>query len=275
MILHLTEYKNSRLFYQKIGTGPKVLLAFHGFGQDHTAFHSLTHVLKDDYTIYSFDIYFHGKSEWRYDELPIEKKFWKEVIENFLNENKINKFSLVGFSLGCRLVMATTEELYYKIEDVILLAPDGIKTNFWYNVSTYPLLFRKIFKNTINHPRLFKTLAQTFYKLKLVDKGLLRFAEYQMNTEEKRKKVYYSWVVFRHLKFNLQNFAQIVNKNNIPVIIAVGKHDRVIVPSNMKHFIKLIQNVNFQILNAGHANLLTNPSISTLFNVSHSIPRAV
>lgn len=34
----LIEYNGSKLYYYKYGAGQKVILLFHGFGQDHTAF---------------------------------------------------------------------------------------------------------------------------------------------------------------------------------------------------------------------------------------------
>ncbi|HEY5824200.1 MAG TPA: hypothetical protein VIT44_07545, partial [Cyclobacteriaceae bacterium] len=65
-------FKNATLHYIKSGSGPKSLLLFHGFGQDHRSFDDLTIVLAGEYTLYSFDLFFHGESSWRNDEEPME-----------------------------------------------------------------------------------------------------------------------------------------------------------------------------------------------------------
>ena len=258
-------HKNSTLHYTVTGQGTKNLLLFHGFGQDSRAFDAMAHEIQNEYTVYSVDLYFHGKSEWLYGEQPIDKAFWKDVMETFLLENKINSFVMAGFSLGCRFVLATTEEFPDRTEAIFLLAPDGIKTSFWFSISTYPYLFRKFFKSMIRHPARFKVIVNTLHELRLGDKGLLKFAEHQMNTEAKRKKVYYSWVVFRHLKFNLKHLITTINTKRIPVTIVIGKKDHVITVKGMKKFVNQLKSGHLKILDAGHAGLLKDPALVELF----------
>lgn len=259
------DYKNSKLSYKKSGHGSQVLLAFHGFGQDHRAYDVLAEALKEQYTIYAFDLYFHGRSEWHEGETPLEKKYLKEIIEKFLTENAIQTFSVTGFSLGCRFALAIVEAFTERIEKVFLLAPDGIKTSFWFTLSTYPVLLRKFFKSMIHHPARFKVIVNTLHEVKVMDKGLLKFAEHQMNTEEKRRRVYYSWVVFRHLKFNRNKLIELIRSKNLPVTIVAGIHDRVITPTSMKRFTKKIPHVVFTILDSGHTALLKDTALANVF----------
>jgi len=258
-------YRDSKLFYKKTGTGSKVLLVFHGFGQDHDAFEVLASALGDSYTVYAFDLYFHGKSEWGYAEQPLEKSFWKEIIGKFLMDNQIDAFSLAGFSLGARFALATTEEFPSRTEQLFLLAPDGIKASFWFTLSTYPIALRKIFKSMIRHPSRFKIIVNTLHELRLMNKSLLKFAEHQMNTVEKRRKVYFSWVVFRHLKFNRTKLLRLLNEKSIPVTIVIGQHDRVITTASVTGFVKKIRNGKFKIINTGHAAFLKDPQLISLF----------
>jgi len=94
----------------------------------------------------------------------------------------------------------------------------------------------------------------------LVGKGLLRFAESQMDTEEKRRRVYYSWVYFRHLKFDLRKIADILNQNKIPLTIVVGKYDKVIQPQNMAQLVAKVRNHRFKIIEVGHNDLISKSS---------------
>jgi pimeloyl-ACP methyl ester carboxylesterase len=255
------EHDEARLNYIKSGNGPECMLLFHGFGQDHRAFNYLMSTLYERYTFFSFDLFFHGKSEWKAGEQPLEKEHWVKLFHLFLEKNNIERFSLTGFSMGCRFILPVIEAFPNRINKIFLIAPDGIKASLWYLMSTYPLAFRKIFKSMINHPRSFRMLANALRDLHLMDKGLLNFAEQQMNTAEKRSRVYHSWVVFRHLRSNLEDLAQIINANNIQVTFISGKQDRVIKANSLHSFVKHLKNCRLQLLDAGHRGILKDPAL--------------
>src|SRR5690349_5025567 len=108
------------------------MLAFHGFGQGKEAFSTFGEALSSDYTLYSFDLFFHGKSEWNYEEEPLEKEFWSEIIQRFLKEQDIRSFSVVGYSMGGKFALATVEAFPTHVKEVYLLAPVGIWISPWY-----------------------------------------------------------------------------------------------------------------------------------------------
>ena len=249
-------YNNNSLHYAQAGDGDVPMLIFHGFGQDMTVFDFFTRSLARRYTFYVFDLYFHGASQWAHGESPLEKSEWKETMALFLRENKIETFAIAGFSLGAKFVLATLEAFPAKVTDTFLIAPDGISTSFWYSMATYPPALRKFFKSMILRPERFLGLARFLNKTGLTDPGLIRFAEYQMNSVEKRNRVYLSWVVFRHLTFNLSSLAALINANNIKVTIIVGEYDKVIVPRNVKRFAKKLKLCRLEILPSGHTGLI-------------------
>lgn len=234
---------------------------FHGFGQDNSIFYSLSKVLSDQYTIYVFDLYFHGKSTWGYGESALEKQHWRETMNEFILENRIENFSIAGFSLGGKFALATLEALPEKTNEIILLAPDGVKTSFWYSLATYPLLFRRIFKSMIRKPKRFMSITKTLHTLGLMDKGLIKFAESQMNSEEKRNRVYYTWVVFRHLKFDLDKIAMLINHYKIPLTLLVGQYDKVIKPKSMERLLKKVDAYRFETPESGHTGLIAESGI--------------
>jgi pimeloyl-ACP methyl ester carboxylesterase len=236
------------LSVKKYGTGREALLLFHGYGQDATVFKG--------FEGYSIDLFFHGKSVWPNDEEPLEKEEWKALVSEFLDKNEIGAFRVLGFSMGAKFALATLEAFPDRVKEIILLAPDGIKTSFWYSLATYPIAFRKFFRSMIGNHKRFVQIASMAKKLGLIDKGVLRFVETQMDSEEKRKRVYYSWVVFRHLSFDLDKIAGLINKNKIKLRLFVGRHDKIITAANMKRFISKVPDAEFEILDAGHNNLI-------------------
>jgi len=253
---HFFNFKNSTLHYTTLGNGPQNLLMFHGFGQDNNSYHALSNVLSSQYTAYIFDLYFHGESRWGYGEAPLEKAHWKETLEGFMQKTGVQNFSLAGFSLGGKFALATLEAFPEKTKGIILLAPDGIKTSFWYSLATYPLFFRKIFKSMVYHPNRFQTVVGILHAWGVMDKGLLKFAAYQMNSEEKRKRVYLSWVVFRRLGVDLKKVAALINQYRIPLTVIVGQYDKVIQPKNMEPLLKKVDHYTFETPEVGHTGLI-------------------
>ena len=228
---------------------------FHGFGQHHGIFESWAQALGNDYTLFSFDLFFHGQSHWHSRE-ALEKSDWKEILLMFFQQESITVFELVGFSMGGKFALATLELFPDRVKKLTLLAPDGIRTSFWYSLATYPIATRTLFKSMILHPSRLRTLAHILRAFRLVDNGLLRFAEHQMNTEERRRRVYYSWVYFRHLKFDLDSIIRLLNDYPIPTVLVVGRHDKIITAENMRPFAAKIKGVRFEVIEAGHNDLI-------------------
>lgn len=249
-------FRRNLLHYVKAGNGKEPLLVFHGFGQDHTLYVPLLKSLSPRYTLYIIDLFFHGKSEWNEGERPLEKTTWASIVDVLLQDQRIDRFSILAYSLGGKFALATVEAFPTRIQEIFLLAPDGIKTSFWYSMATYPKIFRSIFKSMIFRHERFLWIAGKLNQSNLVDKGLIRFADYQMNSEAKRKRVYYSWVVFRRMSFDLKKVARLVNDNNIRLTMIVGKYDKVIRPENMSRLLKHVRNYKLEVLESGHTGLI-------------------
>lgn len=251
------DYQSSRLHYARAGKGLKTLLVFHGFGQDHQAFDRWVQALEQEYQFFFFDLYFHGQSIWPIRR-PLEKEDWKKILTRFLEIENIAVFEIAGFSLGGKFAMATVEAFPEKVRKVILLAPDGIKTNFWYSLATYPIAMRGLFKSMVLKPGRFFGLARFLSTFGLVDRGILRFAESQMDTEEKRRRVYCSWVYFRHLRFSLDKIALLLNEHKVSLLMIVGRYDKVIPVKNMDRLLRRLHTGHIEIMESGHNDLIKN-----------------
>ena len=111
--------------YTLLGSGPRILLAFHGIGQDGAScFAPSLQSLGSHYTIYAFDLPFHGAN----GDAPFEvitKTDWKECIQSFLSQNNVTRFDITGFSIGGRFALATLQAFPQNIDNAFLIAPDG------------------------------------------------------------------------------------------------------------------------------------------------------
>lgn len=251
------EYEGAVIQFEKYGHGNKVIFAFHGFGQDKFHYQKIAQVLGKHYTLYSFDLFFHGASFWHKKDKPISKDFWIEMMRLFMDHLNIEKASIMGFSMGARFAMALTEGLPCRIEQLILIAPDGVKASPYYVLATGPRFMRRILRSLVINPAPFKFLTKLAIALHLTDRSVIKFAETQMNTREKRRKVYYSWVVFRKLNVDLETLAYAVNKHQIKVTMFLGMYDKMMTLKEMSPFLSMISDEEVHSLEAGHTNLLS------------------
>lgn len=247
---------NTSLNYAKFKGGKKVLLCFHGFGQDHSAFLSLIDKVQKDYTVYSFDIFFHGESKWLRNETPLLPNDWLELMQRFFSKESVNEFETMGFSMGGKFAMITAQLFPKKIQHIHLLAPDGIKMHFSYRLSTLFQPFRKLFKTQIEQPGFFKALVKFSRTFNLMDNYTLRFAETQMDTLERRELVYYSWVVFRHFAPDLKKLSSIVNDSPVRLTFYIGKYDKVINEKAIEPLFKSLNQPHLRMMESGHSKLI-------------------
>ena len=254
--MHFSDHQGAKLHYRVFGSGPKILFAFHGYGQHSGYFAPMEAALGKEFTIYAFDLFFHGKSVLSKPYTPLQKQHLNRIFENFLTENQINTFSLMGYSMGGKFVLSLLEVFSARIEQLYLVAPDGISTSFWYNVATYPGLLQRLFRYSVVRPDKFFALLEFMSRCKLIDRGLLKFAGWQMDSLPKRLQVYRSWMGFRRLTFNKQHIAELIRKNNIPLKIFVGQHDKVIHKPQLTAFASKLPTAEVIELNSGHTFLL-------------------
>ena len=247
--------------------GDQALLCFHGFGQEHSVYKGIFESLKETHTVYSFDLFFHGKTEWHRKKESLLRGDWFEIMQLFLAEEQLDSFEVMGFSMGGKYAMVTAQLYPELVKHVHLISPDGIKTHFSYKITTYPFLLRRIFKSQIKKPWIFTGLVRLIRGLKVMNNYTLRFAESQMDTEFKRAQAYYSWVVLRHFMPQLPKLARQLNENHTPLTFYLGKYDKVINAPEVEPLRKLVPECQTQIIESGHGKMLDG--VAKLFSSHH------
>ncbi len=249
------------LHYQKIGNGQKILLSFHGMGQDFLCFQNFAQTFENQYTTYLFDLPYHGKSSglngniYQENEV-ITKEIWKEYLEVFLQENQIQHFSIIAFSMGGRFALATVEAFSERIEELTLLAPDGITEDPKYILATRYGFTRKIFKWIIQNNERFYTFANALAYTGIVHKKVVKFAKMMVDTPQKQEQLYRAWIGFHQVSFNIPQLAKLINNQGISVKIFMGKYDKLLPMNKVLPLTKRLKNIELIELEASHGNLI-------------------
>ncbi len=249
------ESEGIHLEYEIYGNGAKAMFAFHGFGNYLSMFKVLEPSLGNKYTIYSFNLPYHGLSKVD-DETAlhgIDKLQLHKYFKNFLWHIHATYFSLLAFSIGGKFALRLIQLFPNEVNDVYLFAPDGIKKSFWYSIVTKSSFGKWLYKRLMLHPGRYMSIINMLEKIKLVHPRTANFVRTSLNTHESREMVYNTWQCLRYLDPDIQKIQRIINERNLNVHLFFGKYDKVIPPAIGKKFVKGIRAKNsLHILDAGH-----------------------
>jgi pimeloyl-ACP methyl ester carboxylesterase len=163
------------------------------------------------------------------------------------------KLTLLGYSLGGRIALALFEKMPASIERLVLLAPDGLKVNFWYWLSTQTSVGNKLFAFTMKHPSWFFGFLKGLNKLRLVNASIFKFVNYYIGDKEIRELLYARWTTLRKLKPNLNRTRKEINIHMTTVRLVYGMHDRIILSTVGEKFRKGIEeHCTISVIRSGH-----------------------
>jgi pimeloyl-ACP methyl ester carboxylesterase len=257
-------YRSSVIHYVRMGEGSRLVLCFHGYGEEGTAYSFLEKYNRQDFTFYAIDLPFHGQTEWN-EGLLFTHLDLQQIIEEILaqgnskllaepcGKTKNSKLSLLGFSLGARIALSLYQSQPARIEKLVLLAPDGLKINFWYWLATQTWPGNRFFALTMKHPGWFFGFLKLLNRLKLVNISIFKFINYYIGDKEVRRLLYARWTTLRKLKPNLQRIRSFISDNKTPVRLIYGQHDRIMLSPVGERFRKGIEDYcTITLIHSGH-----------------------
>jgi len=163
------------------------------------------------------------------------------------------KFSLIGFSLGGRMALSIFQAMPEQIEKLVLLAPDGLKINFWYWLATQTWLGNFLFRFTMNRPSWFFVFLRAMNKLNLVNASIFKFVNHYIGDKAAREALYERWTTLRNIRPGIKKIKSLVAFYKPPVRLLYGKFDRIILPSRGKKFRKGIESsCSLKVIHSGH-----------------------
>jgi pimeloyl-ACP methyl ester carboxylesterase len=232
----------TRLPYQTFGHGPQVLLAFHGFGQEAAVFQTFAPCFPK-YTLYCFDLPFHGQSQG--GEIWVNGPAdFVESLQKQLGTLLTKPFAVMGFSIGARPALALCMALPNLVERLILVAPDGLTNHPVFTMTTKTRLGRWLGGHMANQPERWQAFLARSSKWVNMQSSTRPYFKNPLML----RKVWKTWLCFSHYHFPLAHLVQVINRHAIQVTLVVATHDALIRPGSWQAFAKKVvhlQKVSF------------------------------
>lgn len=244
-------YRSSRMHLLKVGSGPKVVLAFHGFSEEANGFLEIAPAFSGTYTLYAFDFPFHGKTEW-HEPSDLDLSDLTAMIRQLQNMEGFSSFSLLGFSMGGRLCLSVVPHFLPALDGLFLVAADGIRTHKVFNIAMYPIWGRWVFRWVMQKPGVFFRLVESLYSIRIISRFLHKFAKNHMDTPEKRNRIFHTWVALKNFVPDVPVVQRLLTEAVIPVHLFFGERDEVIPTEVGRKFASGVPHATFDIIPKGH-----------------------
>jgi pimeloyl-ACP methyl ester carboxylesterase len=251
-------YKSSQIHYYQYGTGNKLLLCFHGYGESGASFGFLEKYIAGDFTAIALDFPLHGQTIWS-EGMNFDASDLLVIIDKIINSKSIpkQKKCLLGFSMGGRVALALMEHITEDIEKIILVAPDGLTISFWYWLATQTILGNRLFYLTMQYPGWFFFLLKIGNMLRIINQSVFKFASHYLHNKPIRTILYNRWTLMRKFRPNSKKIKQLVIHNQIPTKLLYGEFDRIIRYQVAEQFRIGIESLcTLDIIHSGHQLLL-------------------
>ena len=236
--------------FVRFGSGPKLLIALPGYGDRKEVFLNLATALSSTYTVYAVDLPGHGESEWsdsHFSKSDLEKLI-KAIVEK---ENKA-KFTLMGHSFGGRAILSMLPTFVAMLDEIILLAPDGLDEGYMRRATFLPKGMRKLLQRVLKNPNWYLSLVSGLNQIGMLKDYSLHFVKLNFANSKRRKRLFLFWNSIDDFKVKPNELCQLLNEKKIPLQIVLGKKDLVIPGASWKDWAKALDLVTLAELDADH-----------------------
>lgn len=231
MTSHFFNHPLVNLHYYRFGDGPKNMLCFHGYGMHGKQFYVLEEKLGKEYTFYGFDLFFHKETKLRDQSIAqlrkgISKNDFCELITAFCTHESIDRFSVIGYSLGTHYASVLAEKESLRIDQLFILAPSFLKIFTPFQVVSKNAIANYAFRKLFMSSRGIKVVLNVCRSFRIIDDSSHRILSSEMATRDLRYAFYANVTYLRHLQTNPSDLALSLNKNKVSCHFIFGQRDK-------------------------------------------------
>ena len=162
----------------------------------------------------------------------------------------------MGFSLGGRFALTAVEAFADRLDELILIAPDGITRTVWYRLATTTDAGRCLFRWVLRHLLAFNQIGHALVGIGLLNRTAMRFAELSLSTTKQRLLVYTVWTQFRLITPHLKTVSALLNQHQVRLQFFTGAFDRIVPGTYILPLANRLQRYELTVLKTGHNHLI-------------------
>lgn len=242
-------YKNHEIHWTVFGQGMPLLIAIHGFGDTGASFERLRS-LEQHFTVYALDIPFHGQTHWNAPTYTAQDLC--EIILDVVKHSGRKYFSMMGHSYGARIILTLLPELHQQIEELYLLAPDGIQGKSGRAARLSPIWLRRKLVRLVEPPDRFFAFLRLIGARYWMPKNSYDFVHLHLSRPHRRKRTFGTWLSMAHFRLEPRQARQVLRTYPIPTQVFLGEDDKIIPPKAGLFLKSGTPNVALYFLAAGH-----------------------
>ena len=259
-VISQISFHGSSINYYRWGEGAEIIVALHGFGESGKSFTHWGQSLPRGFTLFAPDLPFHGSSTWQ-EGKPFTVAHLRDLIGEITegagatgttaeasgaardamppaDAAPAAPFTLCGYSMGGRLSLHFYQHFPELVKRLVLVAPDGLKVNFWYWLATQTRLGNRFFYYTMEHPGWFLGSVKRLGQYGVLNKGIVKYTRRYLGEADNRRALYTIWTCMRYFSPDLYRIKSLVRLRRSEVRLIFGHYDQIIRPSQGYRFLR-------------------------------------
>ncbi len=216
--------------YWRFGTGTRLLVCLHGFGDRGAMFLRLAEQFGDTFTICALDLPHHGHSIWR--EPFFNGIDLRDIIRHIVAAEGFERFELMGYSFGGRILQRMIWHFAARLDRLYLLAPDGLQTRWMFEISMTPRWTRRMLGRLLARPTWFLRILEWFYRRGLINDFIYQFTIRHLHRKDRQERLFCYWLSMDDFVIAPDRVRQKIRRERIPTDLFFGTTDK-LVPYSM------------------------------------------
>lgn len=246
-----------KVHYHEYGSGTKLLFAFHGYGMSGRQFSVLRQSLVQQYRIIGFDHFFHGTSAlYEVKEAAVLAGMQPDILKAYLNiwfeKFGRQRFALLGHSIGANMALYLTQQFADQVDELILMAPDGLVRHKGLHFLRTSFIGQKLFKKLTYSSWMMAHALKLLNRFGVIDNSLYAIASKETDTPQKRLNAYFTVHFNKNIYTDIGKVAALINQNHIRCRLYFGQYDQLFPEKNSKKLLHLLQRPEIYVLPSDH-----------------------
>lgn len=263
MTEHYFENSFVKLHFYKFGSGAKHMLCFHGFGMHGKQFQLAADQLGDKYIFWGFDLFFHKDTKLKDQSLTtvkkgLEKKELAAMILAFCQDQQIESFSVLGYSMGSHYATAIVEELPSMVNEYIVAAPSSINPGSLVRFFGRNKAGNKILEKLMLSKQAMTNIISFCKWVRFIDTVGRDILHKEVGTPELRFAMYACFTYLRLLETDEQKLISLLTTYKIKSIFIFGRYDKMYLPVIGNNFFAKFKQAEVVILDENHEMINQN-----------------